>query len=348
MPSTPNTPAQPKNYASLAQLFQAFNNLKVLIVGDIMLDAYVYGQVNRISPEAPVPVVHVTRREQRLGGAANVALNLHALGATPILCSVIGNDVEGGQVLQLLKECGMTASGIIKSDQRITTVKERILAGKQQMLRVDTETTKPLSDLERKSLTQQIRELASEVDVVVFEDYDKGTLSKEVIEDTITFCNEHRIPTVVDPKKRNFLYYQGATLFKPNLKELREGLKVEAEPGNREQLQAAVGKLRQKMDFHYALVTLSEHGVYIQGPEQHHFIPAHVRRIADVSGAGDTVVSIAALLLALGMPAETIGCISNLGGGLVCEHIGVVPIDKAVLLAEAEKEGQLNLTAVGQ
>ncbi len=347
MANTPNKPLTPKSFDSLAQVFDAFNDLKVLIVGDIMLDAYVYGRVNRISPEAPVPVVHVTKREQRLGGAANVALNLHALGATPVLCSVIGNDTEGGRVLELLKDCGMPANGIIKSDHRITTVKERVLAGQQQMLRVDTEMVSPLSDLERKSLTQQIRELASTVDVVVFEDYDKGTLSESVITETIAYCNELNIPTVVDPKKRNFLFYKGATLFKPNLKELREGLEVAAEPGNQEQLKHAVGKLRQVLQLKYGMVTLSEYGVYIEGEGQQHHVPAHVRRIADVSGAGDTVISIASLLLALGMPPKTIGCIANLGGGLVCEHIGVVPIDKAVLLTEAQKESQLSLNPAG-
>ena len=342
MANTSNKPLTPKSFDSLAQVFDAFNDLKVLIVGDIMLDAYVYGRVNRISPEAPVPVVHVTKREQRLGGAANVALNLHALGATPVLCSVIGNDTEGGRVLELLKDCGMPANGIIKSDHRITTVKERVLAGQQQMLRVDTEMVSPLSDLERKSLTQQIRELASTVDVVVFEDYDKGTLSESVITETIAYCNELNIPTVVDPKKRNFLYYKGATLFKPNLKELREGLKVDVDPGDMDSIQAAAKALQEALQAQMVMVTLSEHGVFMKDNGHTHLIPAHVRRISDVSGAGDTVISVVACGLAAKLDAQKTAAIANLAGGLVCEHVGVVPVDKADLGREIEDIGLLD------
>ena len=323
---------------STAALREAFSKLKVLVIGDVMLDRYVYGHVGRISPEAPVPVVHVKKREMRLGGAGNVAKNLNALGASSILCSVVGDDNEANELFHILREEQIDHSGIIRCNDRITTVKERIMAGSQHIARVDTENDHELTALEQKSLIQHIQRLAGACDVVIFEDYDKGTLNEAVIDATVTFCKEKGIPTVVDPKKRNFLSYKGVTLFKPNLKELREGLKVEVEGSNLSQINHAVEKLRAVMPFDKALITLSEHGVFITDGEEQVHLPAHIRRIADVSGAGDTVVSIAALALALQLPLSTIAALANLGGGLVCEYQGVVPIDLDRLMEEAEKE----------
>lgn len=323
---------------TISELKAAFAGLKVLVIGDVMLDRYVYGHVGRISPEAPVPVVHVKRREKRLGGAGNVARNLNALGATSVLCSVVGDDHEANEFLDILREERIDASGIIRSQERITTVKERVMAGSQHIVRVDSENDHELTGLEQRSLVQHIQRLAGDCDVVIFEDYDKGTLNTEVIRETVAFCLEQGIPTVVDPKKRNFLSYAGVSLFKPNLKELREGLQVEIESGNLEQVAQAVARLKAQMPFEKALITLSEHGVYVEDRGEQVHIPAHIRKIADVSGAGDTVVSIAALALALKLPMHTIASLANLGGGLVCEHLGVVPIDLDQLMAEAVAE----------
>src|SRR6476661_5428067 len=287
-----------------------------------MVDAYVWGKATRLSPEAPVPVVHVARTEQRLGGAANVALNVQALGATPLLCAVIGDDRGGTQLVELLHDTGLSADGIIRSRHRPTTVKERILAHGQQLLAA-------------------YDDLLERADVVVFEDYDKGVLSEDIITQCIAKARQRGIPTVVDPKKKNFLAYRHCTLFKPNLKELREGLKLEfGEPdSDRAGFEAAVARLREVLTPEIVLVTLSEHGVFAQQDGQKTYLPAHLRTISDVSGAGDTVISIAALCVALGCPAAFTAALANLGGGLVCEQVGVVPVEKQRLLEEAQEAG---------
>lgn len=320
---------------TIPEIFDNFNNLKVLIIGDVMLDAYTWGKVERISPEAPVPVVNVRNREIRLGGAGNVVMNVKALGAEPIICSVIGTDSYADSLLNLLKEQNLSTEGIIQSETRITTVKERIIAGSQQIVRVDTETDKLINASENQILLDKIKELAHTANAIIFEDYDKGVLSKELIHDIISFANHNNIPTIVDPKKRNFLFYQKATLFKPNLKELKEGLSIHFDVKNADELSEAVAILKSTLELEGVFVTLSERGVYIDFKEEQKAIPAHIRTIADVSGAGDTVISIAACCLALGLSPELIAGLSNLGGGLVCESVGVVPIDKELLKHEA-------------
>jgi rfaE bifunctional protein kinase chain/domain len=322
---------------TLDELFDQFDRLRVLIIGDVMLDSYVWGHVERISPEAPVPVVTVDRRERRLGGAGNVLLNVQALGAEAIICSVIGTDDSGNLLQQELCDRNLNCDGLIRSQTRITTIKERIIAGSQQVVRVDTETDKYITADERAQLIAKAKELIPTCHVVIFEDYDKGVLSKEAIADITNFANEQGIPTVVDPKKRNFLSYQNTTLFKPNLKELREGLKVEFDVDNAAELRAVVQQLKRTLNLKGALITLSERGAFIDYNDEQLKLPAHVRKIADVSGAGDTVISIAACCVALKQPPGVIAGLSNLGGGLVCESVGVVPIDKARLKAEAKE-----------
>jgi len=331
-------------YQSLKEIFAAFSQLKVLIVGDVMVDSYLWGKVDRISPEAPVPIVHVQKREKRLGGAANVALNVQAMGATPVLCSVIGDDDDGQEFIRLLESNKMPAQGIIASNTRTTTIKHRILSGSQQMLRIDSEMDQTINSKESSQLLQKVKELALSCNIIIFQDYDKGVLCQENIREIIDFAAIHHIPTIVDPKKRNFLHYNNVTLFKPNLKELREGLKVDFDISKIEELQQVVSLLKEKMHLTSALVTLSERGVYIDYAEKY-LIPAHVRQISDVSGAGDTVVSIAALCLALQLSPRLIASLSNLGGGLVCEYIGVVPIQKESLLQEALKNNFFELYA---
>lgn len=322
---------------TIDQVFEAFDSLRVLVIGDVMLDSYVWGKVERISPEAPVPVVNVQTREYRLGGAGNVLLNVQSLGAEAIICSVIGTDGAGDLLENSLKEKGLNCEGLIRSDDRITTIKERIIAGSQQVVRIDTETDKPVSRAETEKLISKAKELIPSCQVIIFEDYDKGVLTAESIAEITTFANEHNVPTVVDPKKRNFLAYNHTTLFKPNLKELREGLKVEFNVDNPEELRATVQHLKDTLHVKGALITLSERGVLIDFKNEIHKLPAHIRQIADVSGAGDTVISIAACCVALNLPPQTIAAISNLGGGLVCEMVGVVPIDKGLLKTEAKK-----------
>ena len=326
---------------ALPQLFTQFNTLRVLIVGDVMVDAYVWGKATRLSPEAPVPVVHVARTENRLGGAANVALNVQALGATPLLCAVIGDDAGGDNLLRLLHEHQLPATGIIRSAARPTTVKQRILAQGQQLLRIDSEIETDLNRAETQQLLAAYDDLLAQADVVIFEDYDKGVLREEIIRECIARARQRHIPTVVDPKKKNFLAYRGCTLFKPNLKELREGLKLEfpdPTPEHRAGFEAGVAQLREILAPEIVLVTLSEHGVFAQQADQKTYLPAHLRTISDVSGAGDTVISIAALCVALRQPAAFTAALANLGGGLVCEQVGVVPVEKQRLLEEAQEK----------
>jgi D-glycero-beta-D-manno-heptose-7-phosphate kinase len=320
------------------KIFEAFGKLNVLIIGDVMLDSYIWGAVERISPEAPVPIVNVKKKDFRLGGAANVALNVHALQAKPILCALIGNDEDGKKLMQRLTEKNLSTEGIVKSNHRPTTVKTRIIASHQHVVRVDEESDKVANGEEENLLWQRIEKLLPQCHVIIFEDYDKGVLNTSLIEKTIALAKQKNIPTVVDPKKRNFLSYKGVTLFKPNLKELREGLKIEVEAGNQSQVEKAVTLLKEKLNAAGVMLTLSEYGVYIDFENQKVKIPAHAREIADVSGAGDTVVSIAALCVALKLSPTVIASLSNLGGGLVCQHVGVVPIDREELLREASQE----------
>ena len=333
---------------SFDQLFADFAQLKVLIVGDVMIDAYVWGRVERISPEAPVPVVRVNRRENRLGGAANVALNVQALGATPLLCAVVGEDAYGDTFRQLLRDQDIATDYIVTSTERSTTVKERVIAGSQQIVRVDAEHDHVLSEAEQQPLLAKAEEALAQADVVIFQDYDKGVLSASVVQRITRKAQETGIPVAVDPKKRNFIHYREATLFKPNLKELRQGLQQERialhnedyAPLHDEQqaIHEASDKLRALLHHQITLITLSEKGVFVDDiADGYHFIPAHVRQIADVSGAGDTVISIAALCLAAHSTPTTLAALANLGGGIVCEHTGVVPIDRARLLKEANE-----------
>ncbi len=324
---------------TIQEIFKSFNKLNVLIIGDVMIDAYMWGNVSRISPEAPVPIVAVNKKENRLGGAANVALNVQAMGATPILCAVIGDDEHATTFNHLLKKQKLSAEGIIKSKSRVTTVKTRIIGNHHQMLRIDEEIESSINKKETEALFDKIQKLIAtkKIDVIIFEDYDKGVITPELITKVVKSANQKNIPTVVDPKKKNFMAYIGVSLFKPNLKELKEGLKLDFDVNNTIELSKIVGDFIKKQKIATALITLSEKGVYIHSQKNRSLIPAHIRDITDVSGAGDTVVSIAALCYALKLDLSLTATLSNLAGGLVCEKVGVVPIDKQQLLKEAIK-----------
>jgi rfaE bifunctional protein kinase chain/domain len=319
-------------------IFQGFEEVSVLIVGDVMIDRYLSGLVDRISPEAPVPVVHLREIEDRLGGAANVALNVQALGATPYLCSVIGEDENSDKFLSLLPKNGLSDIGILKSPDRQTTVKTRVLASNQQLLRVDREDTFDLLPREEERFLKVVREAldAHPIQVILFQDYNKGVLSLRIIREVILESLKRGIPTIVDPKKANFLAYKHVTLFKPNLKEVREGipLDVQAEENS---LREAARYIRNQLGNRYTLITLSDKGLFMDNGEAGKIYPTIPRNIADVCGAGDTVVSVAALALALGLDAGQIAALSNLAGGQVCEQVGVAPVDKCQLMAEYEK-----------
>lgn len=324
----------------IKSIFDSFNRFNILIIGDVMIDSYMWGKVNRISPEAPVPIIMSTNQENRLGGAANVALNVQALGANPILCSVIGNDSKSKTFYSLLKKRELTNEGILEDDNRKTTVKTRIIADNQHLLRVDEEIDEELNtEIEQKFIKQILTILSDKsINAIIFEDYDKGCITPEVITSVVDFANKNNIPTLVDPKKRNFKEYKNVSLFKPNFKELIEGSKIDIKEGDFGGIFTASQKLHLELSAKYLLITLSELGIFISYNNSYQTIPAEIRDIADVSGAGDTVIGTASLCLAAGIDPELIAGISNLAGGLVCEKVGVVPIDKEQLYLEAAKK----------
>ena len=323
---------------SYQDLFDQFSTKRVLVIGDVMVDAYLMGKVNRMSPEAPVPVVDLFEKDERIGGAGNVALNLAALGASPIICSVIGADSEGDRLIQLFKDSNISTDGMYASSNRRTTVKTRVLSNNQQLLRIDSEDTTLINTTEETQLLSQITSvLESGIDGIIFEDYNKGVLTPNLISAVLALAKVHQIPTTVDPKKDHFFEYKGCTLFKPNLKELKEGLQVDFDfSSSKQTFLSAVRDLQSRLGNSISFITLSEHGVFIQ-EEDPIFIPAHLRNIADVSGAGDTVIAVATLCLISGADVQTIAAISNIAGGLVCEQPGVVSIEKERLLNEVTK-----------
>lgn len=310
--------------------------MRVLIIGDVMIDSYMWGNVERMSPEAPVPVVEIVKKEVRLGGAANVALNVMSMGATPIICSVLGDDAKGQLFSKRLEEREFSSEGMVISNDRITTDKTRIISEGHHVLRVDEEMTDDLNDTDEKALLDKAFNLIENgnIDVVIFEDYNKGVLTERVIKSLIEKAKAHSIPTTVDPKKKNFFAYKGCTLFKPNLLELQIGTGTDFSGDDGDQLLQAVIEIESKLENEYSLITLSEHGIFVKSQEKSETIPAHERNILDVSGAGDTVISVASLALAAGCTPKQIAAMSNLAGGLVCEKVGVVPISKKLLLEE--------------
>lgn len=325
------------------KVFDKFNSLNILIIGDVMIDAYWWGGVNRISPEAPVPVCAVNDKESRLGGAANVALNIAAMGANPILCSVVGEDYQGHQLCELMEKQNMDTKGIVFSSNRPTTIKTRIIGNKTQMLRIDEETDVNISLSEEKVFVAKIEEIINteKINAIIFQDYDKGVITEGVITKIIEIAKRKNIPVTVDPKKRNFTAYKNVDLFKPNLKELKEGLKIDFDNVDKDVLVEASLLLHYKQKIDKVFITLSERGVFMMDFTKKEaevtMLPACLRKISDVSGAGDTVISLATLCLALGLDSQIIANISNFAGGLVCESVGVVPIDKNKLLSELLK-----------
>lgn len=326
--------------SKIRKLFDDFKQLRIMVIGDVMVDSYLWGKVERISPEAPIPVVALKKRENRMGGAANVALNIRALGAVPVLCSVIGDDDKGKEFTGLLQKEGISTEGLITGKERITTTKFRIFGNAYQMLRVDEETDEPLGETDHAALfntiSSQIRN--TPIHGIIFQDYDKGVITPGLISKVVSLANEFQIPVSVDPKRRNFLHYQGVTLFKPNLKEMKEGINISSDLQEMKEIEEAAILLRKKLECKYLLTTLSEKGVMISEPDgkgvKNTFIPAHLRLISDVSGAGDTVITVATLCLALNCSPYEVAYISNLAGGLVCEEVGVVPVNRDKLLRE--------------
>ena len=297
------------SYKDLEEAFDAFNELRILVIGDAMIDSYLWGDVNRISPEAPVPVISKTNRESRLGGAANVAINIKALGAEPVLASVIGNDANGHLFKKLLKDQHMTKNGIFESNSRSTTIKTRIISHKQQLMRIDEENSDELDPPTEEAFLNHLLYVMKQekLDAVVFEDYDKGTITPNIINRVTDKARAMNLPVLVDPKKRNYLNYKNVTLFKPNFKELKEGIKMDhLTPKDYEQIFSALRVMHQEQHIEWIMVTLSENGVLISNGQKYQHMPAQIRDISDVSGAGDTIIGITAVAMAADVTPVTV------------------------------------------
>jgi len=327
----------------LNAVFEKFRGSNVLVVGDVMIDCYITGKVSRISPEAPVPIVNVQKREYRLGGAANVALNLKSLGATPILCSVIGSDNKSKVLYNLMEDCELDPLGLIPMYGRKTTVKYRIIGNNAHVARVDDESDKLLNASESRQFVTTVEQLIDHnaIDAIIFEDYDKGLFSKSIIEELIAFAHKNKIFVAVDPKKRNFNHYSNVNLFKPNLKELSTGLNLDdSEEITIENIHDLAKKFATEKNIDKVMITMSERGLAFYDREKDHFYhqEAFMRRVSDVSGAGDTVISVATLCLLAGSTIEFASQAANLAGGIVCEYVGVVPVNIAQLKKEMNEK----------
>ncbi|QGY48059.1 D-glycero-beta-D-manno-heptose-7-phosphate kinase [Maribellus comscasis] len=314
--------------------------MRVLVIGDAMIDMYLWGKVERISPEAPIPIVSVTKHESRLGGAANVVLNIQALGATPILFSVIGNDENGRKFRRFLEKRNLSCEGIFSDPKRKTTVKSRIISNGQHVARVDEETTAYIGQEMENELISAIKETInkSKTDAIAFVDYDKGVITPNLFRSVNKMALKKGIPTAVDPKKRNFGLYKDVTLFKPNFGEFVGGTGLAVKKGDIRTLKEVANTFKRKLNFKFIFITLSELGVFISNGVNEQHYPAVIRDIADVSGAGDTVVSVASLAAAADLSPKIMAMMSNLAGGLVCEKVGVVPINKEQLMNEMQTQ----------
>lgn len=320
------------------KLFGSFASLRVGVIGDVMLDSYLWGSVERISPEAPVPVVSISRKDHRIGGAGNVALNCRSLGAAVTIFSVVGDDEDAGVLGGLLASNAINTGGLIRSAGRITTNKTRIISRNQQMMRLDTEITSDLSSEEENRLLEKIKNYidTEKPGMIIFEDYNKGVLTGKLISEVIGYCREKGVLTAVDPKRKNFFAYKGAGIFKPNLKEVKEALNLLVEEAGLQQLQKIHAELHRLLDHQISFITLSEKGVFYQQEKLAEVIPSHIRNIADVSGAGDTVIAVASMVYAVTRNTKLMAEMANIAGGLVCEEVGTVAISRDKLLHECE------------
>jgi len=318
------------------KLFDSFKEIKVGVIGDVMLDSYMWGHVERISPEAPVPIVSLHKKEYRIGGAGNVALNLASLGVQTSVISVVGNDDDGFMLKKMFAESNIDTNHLLMSSKRITTNKMRVISRNQQMMRLDSEITDELNSVDEQNLFNAASEFIKKEKpaVIIFEDYNKGVLKESLIASLIDLCKVEGVITAVDPKRKNFFSYRHVKIFKPNLKEVKEGLNIIEDGVSQDMLDKIHSSLQKKLDHEISFITLSEKGAYYSNGEESRIIPSHIRSIADVSGAGDTVIAVAAVVYAATKNVDLMAEVANIAGGLVCEEVGTVAINKQRLMDE--------------
>lgn len=329
--------------ARLEALSSSFCAARVAVVGDLMLDRYMFGHVSRISPEAPVPVLDIQDEQARLGGAANVGHNIHGLGATPVMLGVVGDDTSGLILKGLFADLGFPLDGIITDKERPTTVKTRVIAGSQQMLRIDHEKKHDISKETEDRLIAAIEDNIGQLDGIILEDYNKGVVTTSVIHRVIEIGRKNNVPVLVDPKFQNFFEYKGCTVFKPNRKETEDALGVRM--NTESEIEHAGRKLLDVLQAENVLLTLGEKGMLLfEKGEPHSFsIPTRARKVADVSGAGDTVIATLAVTIACGINLREAAVLANRAAGLVVEELGIIPIYRERLM-EALLEDEANAT----
>lgn len=326
-------------FQKLQNIFKKSKGKKIAIIGDVMLDKYVYGSVSRISPEAPVQILDIDKTEYRLGGAANVANNIKALQCEPILIGVIGDDVDSNNYLNVMKSLKLPTVGIFKDKTRPTTTKTRVIAHSQHVLRIDEEIKDNISPQMKKKILTFIKSNLKKFAAVILQDYNKGVLTKEIISEVISMCKKVNKPVYVDPKFANFYEYKDVTVFKPNRKEVGDilGRKIDGEASVKE----AGRELIEKLNCEYLVLTRGEKGMMVFDKEKNKTvilnIPTKARRAADVSGAGDTVISTIAVMLAGGASITEAVVLANQAAGIVCEVVGIIPIYKEVLLSSYKR-----------
>jgi len=314
------------------QLISSFVGRPILILGDIMLDEFIWGKVRRISPEAPVPVVEVARESYHLGGAGNVAANISAMGATPIPIGLVGDDYAAARLSQLLTDHGIEPTGLVSESGRPTTVKTRIVAHNQQIVRADRENKSPLTDEKNRALLDAFVRWLPSCAAVIVSDYDKGVVNRTLLSEALPAAQSAGIPVLLDPKVYHADYYHPITLITPNQREaeLITGIAIE----NDTQLEEAGRKLLEKFECPYALITRGEEGMSLFSREGSHHLPTFAREVFDVSGAGDTVIATLALALAAGATMEESAILANHAAGLVVGKIGTATISRTELLAD--------------
>lgn len=321
----------------LIEIKENFRGKKIAVIGDMMLDCYFRGDVKRISPEAPVPVVEVDNEFFRFGGAANVALNIQKLGGIPYPVGVIGKDNDGVIFKSLINEFDIVSDGIITDDSRPTTAKTRVIADSQQVVRIDKESKEYLNELMEIKIFDYVSGLIDSLDGIILQDYNKGVLTESLIERIIKLANEKEMLITVDPKFNNFFSYKNVTVFKPNRKETEDvlGLKIKTN----DDITGAGKKLLERLNSRYVLLTLGEGGIAVfQKDKPEERMPTKARRVADVSGAGDTVISTLTMALAANASIIEASYLANYAGGLVCEEVGIVPIEMEYLFSTIKKE----------
>lgn len=314
----------------LEEIFGPISKQFVAVIGDVMLDRYIWGEVSRISPEAPVPVVDVVRESTHLGGAANVSLNIKSLGANPVMFGIVGDDQNGDYLRKIFSDAGILTDFLVSDNSRPTTVKTRIIAGSQHVVRIDFEKRQEIENEVADRILFKLEDHLGSISAIVLQDYNKGVVTPKLIQGVIDLAATKNVPVCVDPKFNNFFEYRGVSVFKPNRKETEDALNRKLTDDA--SFVDAAREMKERLQCRNILLTLGSLGMLLLNEDGSVVrVPTRARKVADVSGAGDTVIAALSVALAAGASMEEAAGIANVAGGLVCEEIGIVPVNRDLL-----------------